>query len=401
MATPRRRNFLQCAVVPSSCERIDHQRQRRKKLNAACRLAVLLVTAATLFLQPGCSSLSILRRPRDPLASVPRPRFSTDPQMEEVVDHLNRNVDKLHSWQAHSVKIRANNMPLSGTLAVEEGQHLRLVVHSIAGHEVDMGSNNDVFWIWAKRMDPSYVYCKHTQIDAARQTLGVPFEPQWLMQALGVQPLDTHDLTMQIDPTGQQARLVQPVITAHGRPLQKVMLVDLVHGVIVEHSIYDDLGHKLAQARLEDFRLDKSSGIVLPHRVRLDWPQNQMSLVMNLGTVDINPESIPSQIWDMPKPMPGVQMVDLGRVSSMERIAETQDPTRRRDVSSAAAEDDDSGRAYIGHGDAEPDSEIKFDAIEEVEASEEYVEQTDGSDAIEFQTAPIERPQDSDWWDEE
>jgi hypothetical protein len=260
------------------------------------------------------------------------------------------------------------------------------VVHSIAGHEVDMGSNDEVFWIWAKRMEPSYVYCHHNQIEAARQTLGVPFEPQWLMQALGVAPLDTRDLKMQIDATGHQARLVQPVLTAHGRPLEKVMQVDLVHGVITEHSIFDGRGNKIAQARLEDFRLDKQSGAVLARRVKLDWPQNQMSLVMNLGNVEINPHSIPPQIWDMPAPMPGIQIVDLGRVGSERRIADVEDNTRFRDADSLAS--DEAGHVQLRLDDDVVEPEIKFDRPEAV-------------DPVEYRTAPIERPANEDWWEAE
>jgi hypothetical protein len=279
----------------------------------AYRCLCLIIAVASLMSTTGCATFSRfwLRNPNQ-LASNPLPRFSDDPQLEEVVDHLNRNVERLHAWRAGSVKIRANNMPgLSGSLVVEEGSHLRMVVNSLAGHEVDMGSNDDVFWIWAKRMEPSYVYCRHDQIELARQSLGVPFEPQWLMQALGVAPLETRDLTMKIDPAAHQAMLVQPIYSAHGQPLQNVMLVDLIRGVITEHSIHNAQGQKLAIAKLDDFRVDKQSGAVLPHRVRLDWPQNQMSLVMNMGHIEINPPTIPTQIWDMPS-MSGVQAVNLG-----------------------------------------------------------------------------------------
>jgi hypothetical protein len=343
----------------------------------------------------GCTGLGSFRlRQPNHLAAVPRPRFSEDPQLEEVVDHLNRNVDKLHAWQANGVKIRANNMPgLSGSLVVEEGQHLRMVVNSLAGHEVDMGSNNDVFWIWAKRMEPAYVYCRHEQIDVARQSLGVPFEPQWLMQALGVAPIDTEGLTMQIDATRQHARLVQPLLTAHGQPLQKVMVVDLVHGVITEHCIQDSRGQKIAVARLDDFRRDKASGAVLAHRVRLDWPQNQMSLVMNMGEVEINPTSIPSQIWDMPA-MRGTQVVDLGRVSDpgVSRVAGNIDEFQSRRSDTPYTEpaedltaDDESGRAQLTFEDSEDSAEVPIKR------------ETRDTRPIKHSTAPIKR----EWFEEE
>ena len=357
------------------------------------RLAIL---AGLMLPLSGCAAMSRfgLCGPRDHLASVPRPRFSDDPQLEEVVDHLNRNIQKLHAWKAHSVRIRANNMPgLSGSLAVEEGQHLRMVVNSIAGHEVDMGSNNEGFWIWAKRMDPSYVFCRHEQIDAARQTLGVPFEPHWLMQALGVESLDKNNLKMLIDPSGQRARLVQSVVTAHGNPMEKVMQVDLVHGIITEHSIYDSRGVKIAQARLDDFRVDKASGVVLPHKVILDWPQNQMSLVMNFGHVEINP-TISSQIWEMPPAMPGVPIVDLGKQGQREtkiavvpkqRIVALNEP--EIGAANDPTADEEAGRVRLSLETADRGGD------------ESPSERPNRVSPVEHSTAPIRRPDKAEWWD--
>lgn len=330
------------------------------------QLCLILMLAGHAISATGCASFSVFRRPHPQYSALPRPRFSQDPQLEEVVDHLNRNVNKLHGWRASSIKIRANNLPgLSGSLVVEENQHLRMFVNSPMGHEVDMGSNDDVFWVWAKRMEPQYVFCRHEQIDVARQSLGVPFEPQWLMQALGVAPLETQGLEMQVDPVSRQARLIQPMVSAHGQTLQKVMMVDLANGVITEHSIFDARGQKMAQALMSDFRVDKQSGAVLPHRVRLEWPQSQMILVMNLGQIDVNPKGIPSQTWDMPS-MRGVQVVDLGK-SAQPGIRFAEVPEQQNGVSDQGyqlhePEDTwqgaDSGRVQMTLDESEENSEV-------------------------------------------
>jgi hypothetical protein len=385
-----------------------------------CKRASLNVRLAALLLAilPGCIGFGGRGLwHRDPLAGAPRPRFSADPQMEEVVDYLNRNVDKLHGWQANRVGIRANNMPLSGTLAVENGQHLRLVVHSLAGNEVDMGSNNDVFWIWAKRMDPAYVYCRHEQIDDARQTLGIPFEPDWMMQALGVAPLDTKDLTMQIDRSAHHARLVQQVVSAHGYPMQKVVLVDLTRGVVLEHSILDSRGKTIALARLEDHHVDKASGAVIARRIHLDWPQNKMNLVMNFGQIEVNPRGIPSQVWDMPK-MPGVQAVDLGDMArSGTRTVEnaSESAVQLRGLEMVDDGKDDAGRVRLSGNDRDV---LQSDAIEFKSAQGQ---QTSGQQASArlgstlgktaqpqsstrqgaAQQTPTQQPSARQWWDDD
>ena len=313
------------------------------KLHAALLALVVFCTL------PGCVGFHGfgLRHGRDPLAGSPRPRWADDPQVEEVVDHLNRNVNKLQSWRANSVAIKANHLPLSGMLAVERGRHLRLVVNSIAGNEVDMGSNDDLFWIWAKRMPPpEYVYCRHEQTEAVRQAMGIPFEPEWLMQALGVAPLDSAGMKLEIEPTARQARLVQQVRSAHGHPLRKVILVDLPRGVILEHSVYDYNGKPIAIARLDEHQLDKASGVVFPRRVKLDLPPSDMSLVMRLGHVEIN-KGIPSQIWDMPK-MNGYQVVDLGTMVPTEtRLVDNEADVPIEFLPPEFGDEDNTGRVTL------------------------------------------------------
>lgn len=372
-----RTGSARCLAVSLSA---SHTRINRIETIRAVVVAVTLVCTL-----PGCVGFRGFgwRHGGDPLAGAPRPRWADDPQVEEVVDHLNRNVNKLEAWRANSVRIRANNMPLSGTLAVERGRHLRLVVNSIAGNEVDMGSNDDLFWIWAKRMPPpEYVYCRHEHTEVVRQAMGIPFEPEWLMQALGVAPLQSAGMKLEIEPTLHQARLVQQVTSAHGQPLRKVILVDLPRGVILEHSVYDYNGKPIAIARLDDHLLDKASGVVLPRRVKLDWPQSDMSLVMNLGQIEVNPKGIPSQIWDMPK-MHGYQVVDLGTtVLAGTRVADRETDSPVEFLPPEFSDDDNSGRA-------------KMTSAESIN-QESLVEEP----PIQQMASPKKRPIPKDWWDE-
>ena len=308
-----------CAVVPRRhCAVVSRRhftivsRSRFTIVSRSGPVGMLLLALIAATVLPGCMltrNMMALRH-RDPMAGAPRLRSVGDPQLEELVTHLNENTNRLHSWRANNVKIHANQWSLSGTLAVEKGRRVRLVVSSPLGNEVDMGSNDERFWIWSRRMDPAFVTCKHENLEAARQGLGIPFEPNWLMQALGVAPLPTTGVKMEVDPPVHQARLIEQVVTAHGQPLRRVVLVDLKKGIVLEYSLYSYDGTRVALAKLSGHRHDPSSGVVLPHRVLLDCPQNQMSMTMDLGKVQINPESIPTIVWEMPS-MPGYEVANL------------------------------------------------------------------------------------------
>ena len=292
-------------------------------LRRPCRRLVFAATIALLTL-PGCMSLRGMGgfAARDPMAGAPRLRNHENPAKEELVAHLNRNTEKLECWRANSVKIHTNAIMLSGTLAVERGRRVRLLVSSPLGNEVDLGSNDERFWLWSKRMEPEFVTCRHENLDAARQALGVPFEPEWLMEALGVAPIPSSGVTMELDPARTQARLVQHITSAHGKPLRRVMVVDMKKGhcVVVEHSLYDNFAQPLAIAKLSGHRPDKETGIVMPHRVSLDWPQQRMQMTMDLGKVQVNPTSIPSEIFQMPH-MANCEVVNLDEHFRNDRTA--------------------------------------------------------------------------------
>jgi len=210
------------------------------------------------------------------------------------------------------VKLRANHIPLSADIAVEKNRHLRIVVNSVAGNELDIGCNSDVFWFWAKRQEPAAVmYASHDQIDLVRETLQIPFEPDWLMEALGVAEISSEGVSLeQLPGNSKTAKLVSQHTTAEGRQIRKSITVDTCHGRVLEHSIWDANGRRIAYAEFSNHRLDPASGVVLAHHIRLEWPQAEISLAMDLGQVEVNPVGLPERIWDMPH-MPGYPVMNL------------------------------------------------------------------------------------------
>src|SRR5581483_10904083 len=158
----------------------------------ACALCCLLLLA----LSAGCSTIRGWRK-TDSLAKQPC-RLPQNPTVAEVIDHVNANVAKIHGWRSDVVKIRASGVPvtLAGHMYVEREHRLRLEVKSPMGKEADFGSNDQVFWIWSKRNqkgpEPApLIFAAHENMDVARRRLPMPFEPPWLMEALGVAPLSS------------------------------------------------------------------------------------------------------------------------------------------------------------------------------------------------------------------
>ena len=267
----------------------------------------------------GCKLTNLFRfgkNPATPLAHV----LPEDATLDEITDHLNTQRASILGWKSTKVRIVPTGKMLSpkltGNLTVEGPKNLRLVAESIIGPEVDFGSNPDRFWFWVKRSEPKYLLTGSHESLAQQSQVQLPFPPEWLMEALGVVPIDTTDVQMLRNPEEGQVKMVS-ARTIQGQQVQRVMIFDLAQGQIVEHSLLDANDQLIARATLSNF-LRPASGstpdaagkeIRLPHTVNLSWPQAEMNLTMQIEEIEMNPTVSP-QLWQMTE-YPGYQIVDL------------------------------------------------------------------------------------------
>jgi hypothetical protein len=246
---------------------------------------------------------------------------------EHLVQHLNRNIQGtttssgIASWRCTNVKITATGMPpgisVPATIAVEAPRNLRLRVSEplTRVEALDMGSNAEEFWFWAKDAHPPQVVTiSHSDLPAAQRELHVPFDPDWLMEVLGVIPLDPAKVTLtsgRVDaPT---LELISQTPTVDGTPIKKVVRVDACTGFIREHALYDSRGVLIARAALGDHHIDPQTGLVMPRVISFDWPAMHQSMKLVLGTVELNPSSTPASVWQVPH-KPGAPRFDLSQV---------------------------------------------------------------------------------------
>jgi hypothetical protein len=206
-------------------------------------------------------------------------------------------------------------MSVSALLAVEAPRNFRLMASSVAGPEVDLGSNADQFWFWAKRVEKSQQYvftARHDRLVQAQQRFRIPFQPDWLIEVLGVIPLDESELVYEPGPPGShRANLISQRVSPQGEPVKKVTVVDTCHGLILEHALYNAQGNLIARACLLGHYNDPVSRAVLPSVIDLEWPPAQLGLTLSLGPMEVNP-SLPPQTWALPS-IPDYPVVDLGR----------------------------------------------------------------------------------------
>src|SRR5262249_28414051 len=151
---------------------------------------------------------------------------------------------------------------LGGQIAVDRPRNFRLTAGILGmDQEADFGSNADWFWFWVKRAsvngEPSYVYqAKHEDVKNSKKIFQIPFQPDWLMEALGVVPLDATSMTLTPDQNGQVVNLISERLSPSGQIVKKVIRVDLKRGVVLSHSLHDVHGALIAKARFDNHKID-------------------------------------------------------------------------------------------------------------------------------------------------
>ena len=155
--------------------------------------------------------------------------------LDQIIAAVNGNAQKIQSYQTNNATI---NIPgslgiptLRGNIAAMRPGRVRLeATTALTGSEVDLGSNDELFWFWVRRNEPPAVYyARHSQTAGSAAQQLMPIDPQWLLDALGMaefKPTDRHEGPLPTDRNRVEIKSYRangdwPDDEAHGRRLPK------------------------------------------------------------------------------------------------------------------------------------------------------------------------------------
>src|SRR5688572_11627998 len=114
---------------------------------------------------------------------------------DQIIAAVNQNSARIRSLSVTGASITIPDtmgLPtLTGNIAAERPGRFRLTAGTAFGQEVDVGSNDELFWMWVRRNQPPAVYfCRHDQFAGSNIRQIMPIEPSWLLAAMGIVDLD-------------------------------------------------------------------------------------------------------------------------------------------------------------------------------------------------------------------
>lgn len=295
----------------------------RKSFKQAFALIILGVLITS---QSGCQ---IFHRFRSEQSSAPIV-YNQPPSQQDLFQKLTNDAKKVRQLKT-SVKVSMDGMPsLKGNLVLERPKRLRLKAGLMGVSEmgVDVGSNDQHFWIWSKAslpgQPPSMMYASHTAYENSAVRAAIPLEPSWLIDALGLIEFDPKDVHR-----GPFARAVDgrfEIQSFRQTPSGQQVRVTIVdpRGWVAQQSIYQN-GKLLAYADSIKHKLYTDPGVYLPQRIELHVFQpdgSETKLNVDSGEYSINAlYGDPNILWAMPDPA-DVPRIDITRVSPQQRAGQ-------------------------------------------------------------------------------
>ncbi len=249
--------------------------------------------------------------PQSPIA------FSGPPTLDDVIYAVNANSFKVRQLSTESATLSTAGAPaLRASLSIERPLRLRLRGRLI-GQELDLGSNDELLWFWA-RSDPehSLYYAYHEQFVQGATNNILPVGPDWLIEAVGLinlEPSGLHEGPLQRPDGGCEIR---SRLDRRGVAFTRVLVIDSKYGWVREQQVLDSAGRLLAVARNSNHRFYPEAGVTLPHRVHIELPPTQLSFQLEVSRYSVNQLSgDPNELFRRPD-YDGYRLVNLSEQRS-------------------------------------------------------------------------------------
>jgi hypothetical protein len=283
------------------------------------------VTIATLVaLFSGCNWHSLW--PQAPSLPSSPIVFHQTPSTTDVIAYLNNQASLVHSIQSEGASVTVPGYPaLNQTeLFMQPTKRIRLrAATAFTGQEMDLGSNEEMFWIWIKRNTPKGVYyAEHNQFVNSPLRQMFPVDPSWIGEAFGIVTIDPAAEIQGPTPKGTNQIEIRIAANVGGQSVTKAIVLHSTYGWVMEQHIYTQNGQLLASAIASNHQYyglgQAGQGVNLPHQVMLQVPSAQMNLQINIQQYAVNlPFAGSDSIWQMPQPA-GYPLVDISSPNAMQ-----------------------------------------------------------------------------------
>ncbi|MEZ6096257.1 MAG: hypothetical protein R3C03_18865 [Pirellulaceae bacterium] len=309
---------------------IDFTKPNKKRIKRRDRQFCFAFAVIVLSLAPGCGIMSRFRAPSSMAPVVLAPTSS----LSQIVMTVNEHSERVKQLKSN-VRVSMTGVPamLRGDLLVERPNRIRLTAGLMGMPGFDLGSNDNVFWIWKQASTPSdpptLYFANHQEFKQSELYEQFQLQPQWLLDGLGLiqfRPEDQHSGPFPVDAGYIE---INSVINDNGKVTYRTVVIEPKSGVIRRQVFYDSQRQLRAYIDSKNHEFIADHGVNLPRQIEIyisspDGQETKMSVTMGSYTLN-SLYGDPDKLWNMPEP-PDVPRVDLSRVGANPNASMGQTP---------------------------------------------------------------------------
>ena len=203
-----------------------------------------------------------------------------------IADEINARNAKINSLICENLLMEAGQggfvVKLRAKIYFEKPMSFRLICRNFWNKESDVGSNNEIFWFWSRRMDPpSLHWAKHEDLYKTR--LKTPLNPMWMMESLGVKAINLKSVFYKTD-SGYWA-CVENKLSPTNKPVTKITLLDPKNQTIIGQYLKDERGI-VASSEIREFT--KTQDHIIPKVVVMTWHTENVKVIWRLRDAEVN-----------------------------------------------------------------------------------------------------------------
>jgi hypothetical protein len=270
----------------------------------------------------GCNTFGFLRPEQQSRGGG---SLTEPPSKEALVKYLNDNSERVQTLRCNDLDLTCSmgiqTAGLQGKMICQRPRNFLLRAAHWGTTEVDIGSNNEEFWYWLRHGDPYQVHCSYKDLsDGKVRRLPFPFQPEWVIEALGLGtygPADRYEYDTK-DP--ETLRLIERTTSPQGTPVRKVIVFrrrevpqQSRDPQVTDFLLLEDAtGKEICAAHITQKQVDRTTGAILPYRVEMRWPEMKLRMTMRFDGVTVNPNPpIDPAVAFQRRPLNGVPGFDL------------------------------------------------------------------------------------------
>lgn len=257
--------------------------------------------------------------------------FNAPPNQQQFLTWALQHTANVKQVDARILVTMTGTPKLRGSIQIERPNRMRLKAGVLGMNEmgVDVGSNDELFWIWTRvalpGQSPTLMWANHNSFRQSTSTIrkAVPLEPEWLIEALGLVDFSTYESHSQPTPQpGGRMQMISSRTRVDGKQY-RVTVFDARRGIIEQQSLYNQQGQLVAFTNSSDHVFYPQHNISLPRKIELHLFQDGQEITMLVTTDSYKINSLfgdPRLMWQMPDPG------DVQRINLAPDIAPARQP---------------------------------------------------------------------------